>query len=222
MKYFLDSAKLDEILYAVEKWGIQGVTTNPKHILASGKTFIGVIRELGETFTNKDFPISVEINPHIHRTEDMVTEAIKFSKMFKNFVIKIPATEEGIIAAKILTEENIAVNLTLVFSVTQALQAARIGVKYCSPFLGWQEASGIDTTQFLRDIAIIYENYGFKTEIIAAAIRNGKQIADAAVLGIDIVTAGFDVYQASFKHPFTDRGLHIFQEAWNQTNIGKI
>ncbi len=222
MKYFLDSAKLDEILFATEKWGIEGVTTNPKHILAAGKSFIKVITDLREVFEGKNFPISIEINPHLHKPEDMVIEALKYSKMSDNFVIKIPATEEGIIAAKLLTKQNVKVNLTLVFSTTQAIQAGRIGVTYCSLFLGWQEASGINTNQFLSDVAVIYKNYEFKTEIIAAAIRNGKQIAEAAVLGVDIVTAGFDVYKDSFRHPFTDRGLQVFQEAWDKTELKKI
>lgn len=222
MKYFLDSAKIDEIKYAYENWGIDGVTTNPKHIKASGKPFFTVIKELTEEFKGKDFPISVEINPHFKKAEDMIAEAKKVAALSENFVIKIPCTEQGLIAAKKLTEEGIKINVTLVFTVSQALQVGRIGTTYVSPFIGWQEASGVDCTQFLSQIIEIFFVYGFQTEIIAAAIRNGKQIVEAASSGSDIVTAGFDVYKTSFEHPFTDKGLKIFQEAWDETEIGEL
>lgn len=216
MKYFLDSAILDEIKYAFDNWGIVGITTNPKHILKSGKPFISVIKELAKAFEGKNFPISVEINPQILGAEQMVGEAKKLAALSENFVIKVPCTEQGLVAAKQLTEEGVDVNMTLVFSTSQAIQVGRIGAKYVSPFIGWQEASGVDCTDFLYQLTTIYQTYGFKTEIIAAAIRNGKQIAEAAEFGVDIVTAGFDVYKASFDHPFTDRGLKIFQDAWDQ------
>ncbi|MBD3190521.1 MAG: transaldolase [Candidatus Heimdallarchaeota archaeon] len=216
MKYFLDSAIIDEIKYAFDNWVIVGITTNPKHILKSGKPFLSVIKELAKAFEGKDFPISVEINPHILGAEKMVEEAKKLAALSENFVIKVPCTEQGLVAAKQLTEEGVDVNMTLVFSTSQAIQVGRIGAKYVSPFIGWQEASGVDCTDFLYQLTTIYQTYGFKTEIIAAAIRNGKQIAEAAELGVDIVTAGFDVYKASFDHPFTDRGLEIFQDAWDK------
>ena len=98
----------------------------------------------------------------------------------------------------------------------------RIGAAFCSPFIGWQEASGVDCTQLVFDIMTIYQNYGFETEVIVAALRNGKQIAEAATMGADIVTAGFSVYKDSFYHPFTDRGLKIFQDAWDETDLGSL
>lgn len=222
MKYFLDSAKLDEIKYAYDNWGIEGVTTNPKHIKASGKPFYSVIKELAQFAEGKDFPISVEINPHLTEAEEMVEEATKIVAMSPNFAIKIPCTEQGLIAAKKLGERGVKVNVTLVFTTSQAIQVGRIGATYVSPFIGWQEASGVDCTQLQSEIVQVYQNYGFSTEIITAAVRTGKQIADAAIFGADIVTAGFEVYQASFEHPFTDKGMKIFQDAWDETEIGEM
>lgn len=219
MKYFLDSAKIEEIRYAYKNWGIDGVTTNPKHILSSGKPFLAVIKEIADEFKDvEDFPISVEINPHLNKAEDMVAEAKKIAAMSDKFVIKIPCTEQGLIAGKTLTEQNIPVNMTLVFSPSQALQCARIGAKFVSPFVGWKESSGEDCFEYIDDIVEIYRNYGFETEIIVAAVRNGKTIVDAAISGADIVTAGFQVYKDSFYHPFTDYGLKVFQDAWDETN----
>lgn len=218
MKYFLDSGKIEEIRYAYKNWGIDGVTTNPKHIKNSGKTFKAVLKELAEEFKGvENFPISVEIDPHLEKAEDMVKEAKEYSALSPNFVIKIPCNEQGLIAAKSLEEDGVHVNVTLVFTATQALQAGRIKAKFVSPFIGWQESTGVDCTDMLEDIMIAYENYGIQTEVIVAAIRNGKQIVEAARVGADIVTAGFQVYKDSFEHPFTDKGLKIFQDAWDST-----
>ena len=222
MKYFLDSAKTDEIKYALKNWKIDGVTSNPKHIKNSGKPFFTVIKEFSEEFKDIDFPISIEINPHIKTANEMVSQAKRIAALSKNFVIKIPCNEEGLIATKKLTEDGIKVNVTLVFTASQALQVGRIAAKYCSPFIGWQESSGVDCTQLISDIVTIYNNYEIETEIIIAAVRNGKQIVEAAVMGADIVTAGFEVFKESFEHPFTDRGLKIFQDAWDDTEIGSL
>jgi len=222
MKYFLDSAKIDEIKYAYENWGIDGVTSNPKHVKTSGKPFFTVIKEFAEEFESIDFPISVEIDPHIKDAKEMIDQAKNIANLSHNFVIKIPCNEQGLIATKKLSEQGIKVNVTLVFTVSQGIQAGRIGARYCSPFIGWQEASGVDCSLFLSDLIAIYENYDFDTEIIVAALRNGKQIAEAATLGADIVTCGFDVYKDSFEHPFTDKGLEIFQNAWDQTEKGSL
>lgn len=219
MKYFLDSAKIEEIRYAFKNWGIDGVTTNPKHILSSGKPFLTVIKEIADEFKDvEEFTISVEINPHLTKAEEMVAEAKKIAALSDKFVIKIPCTEQGLIAAKILGEENIPVNMTLVFSPSQAIQCARIGAKFVSPFVGWKESSGEDCFNYIDDIVEIYRNYGFETEIIVAAVRNGKTIVDSAISGADIVTAGFQVYKDSFYHPFTDYGLKVFQDAWDESS----
>ncbi|NLP49638.1 transaldolase family protein [Bacillus sp. RO1] len=218
MKYFLDSAKIEEIRYAYKNWGIDGVTTNPRHIMNSGKPLLTVLKELGEEFKNvENFPISVEINPHLEDPEEMVREGKEIASLSSNFIIKIPCTEPGLIAAKRLEEEGIRTNVTLVFSPSQALQPARIGAKFVSPFVGWKENSGEDTAPYIQDIVDIYKMHNMETEIIVAALRNGKQIADAAKAGADIVTCGFDVYKASFAHPFTDYGLGVFRDAWDNT-----
>ena len=222
MKYFLDSAKIDEIRYAYENWAIDGVTTNPRHVYTSGKPFLEVINELSEYFKGTDVPVSVEIDPQLEKSEDMIEAARRVASLSENFVIKIGCTEQGLSAAKKLHEEGIRTNVTLVFSPTQALQAGRVGATFVSPFLGWKEASGEDCFQMMSDIVDIYENYEFSTEIIAAAVRNGKQIAEVAALGADIVTAGYQVYVDSFTHPFTDYGTKIFTDAWKQTDTSGV
>lgn len=221
MKYFLDSAKIDEIRYAYKNWGIDGVTTNPKHIKLSGKPFFTVIGELAKEFEGIEFPISVEINPYLETAEEMIEEGKKISALSSNFIIKIPCTEQGLIAARNLTKDGIKTNVTLVFSSSQAIQAGRINSAYVSPFVGWKEDSGEDCTDYIQDITDIYCTYGFSTEIIVAALRNGKQIADAAKAGADIVTCGFDVYKNSFYHAFTDFGLNVFRKAWDETETEK-
>lgn len=225
MKYFLDSAKIDEIREAYDTFGIDGVTTNPNHIMNSGKPFYTVIGELAEFVREKGiegwekFPISVEINPHLDNADEMVEMGSRIADMCPNFCIKIPCTEAGITAARRLEQKGVRTNLTLVFSASQALIAAKIGSLFVSPFIGWKENSGEDCVQYIQDIVTIYENYGFigETQIICAAVRNGKQFVDCAVAGADIVTAGLQVYKDSFYHPFTDYGLAKFQSAWDKT-----
>jgi transaldolase len=217
MKFFLDSAQIDEIAYALAMWNLDGVTTNPRHVQASGKPFLAVIREIAGLFDGTDKPISVEVNPHFTEWHDMVAEARKLAAISPNFVIKLPAIEAGFKSVAVLAEEGIRTNLTLVFSPTQALQAMRMGAAYVSPFIGWKEANGEDTIRFVNEIVAIRDNYGFETEIIVAAVRNGRQIAEAAVAGADIVTAGLAVFKDSFDHPYTAKGLKLFQDFWDQT-----
>lgn len=218
MKYFLDSAKIEEIRFAVETFGIDGVTTNPRHIQLSGKPFFTVLKELADEFKDRpEFPISVEINPHLDVADEIVKEGIKVAALSQNFIIKIPCTEAGLTAARRLEEQGIRTNVTLVFSASQAIVPAKIGAKFVSPFVGWKENSGDDAFEYIEEIVEIYQNYDYKTEIIVAAIRNGHQIAKAARAGADIVTCGLDVYKASFYHPFTDYGLGIFTKAWDET-----
>ena len=227
MKYFLDSAKINEIREAYDTFGIDGVTTNPNHIMNSGKPFFTVIGELAEFVKEKDilgwekFPVSVEINPHLDDADEMVAMGAKIAAMCPNFVIKIPCTEAGIAAARRLEQQGVRTNLTLVFSGSQALIAAKNGSLFVSPFIGWKETSGEDCTQYIQNIVTIYENYGFlgETQIICAAVRTGKQFVDCAVAGADIVTAGLQVFKDSFYHPFTDYGLARFQAAWDKTII---
>lgn len=218
MKYFLDSAKLDEIELAYRDYGIDGVTTNPKHIKNSGESFETVVQQLAEFAADKpDFPISVEVNPHLTTSDEMVTMAHQLHAQSDNFVIKIPCTPAGLVAARQLEEQGVRTNVTLVFSAAQALWPAHFHAKYVSPFVNWQEITGQDGLQTVQEIAKIYQNYGSETEIIVAAVQSGRQLVNAALTGADIVTAGLGVYQASFTHPYTDVGLQRFQAAWDQT-----
>ncbi|QAT48792.1 transaldolase [Caproiciproducens sp. NJN-50] len=222
MKYFLDSAKLDEIKYAYENYCIDGVTTNPKHIKLSGKPFLSCVRDVASWLKEsglegKDFPISFEINPHLEKWEEIVNAAREVSSYSKNYIIKIPCCEQGLIAAKKLEKTGIRTNVTLVFSPSQAIPVAKLGAKFVSPFVGWKENSGDDAINYISDIVDIYRNYNYKTEIIVAAVRNGKQISDYAAIGADIVTCGLDVYRQSFEHPFTTYGLGVFRDAWDHT-----
>lgn len=217
MKFFLDSAKIDEVRYANQMWNIDGVTSNPRHVRNSGKPFLTVIKELAKEFEGTDKHISVEVNPHHTTAEAMIEEGVKLAAMSKNFAIKIPATEAGFKACWALSQKGIRVNLTLAFSAAQALQAARMGAAYVSPFIGWKEANGEEVSHFIGEVVRIYRNYDYKTEIIVAAVRNARQIVEAAVAGADIVTAGFDVYKDAFDHPYTAKGLKIFSDNWDAT-----
>ena len=217
MKFFLDSAITNEINYALEMWDIDGVTTNPRHVQASGKPFMTVIREIAQIFEGVDRPISVEVNPHFTDWRDMVAEGKKLARISDNFVIKLPATEAGFKSVAMLAEEGIRTNLTLVFSGAQALQAMRMGAAFVSPFIGWKEANGEEVVKFIQEIVAIRDNYDFETEIIVAAVRNGRQIVEAGVAGADIVTAGLAVFKDAFDHPYTAKGLKLFQDFWDQT-----
>ena len=223
MKFFLDSAKLYEIDYAYSTFGIDGVTTNPRHVQVSGKPFKVVLRDIGAWLKDhgltscEQFPVSVEINPHLSVAADMVREGKVYAALNPCFVIKLPCTEQGIAASRELEREGIRTNVTLVFSPSQALPPAKNGALFVSPFVGWKEEAGDDTSQFVGDIISIYRNYGFKTQVIVAALRNARQIVDAARMGADIVTCGLAVYQGGFEHPYTRKGLDIFRSAWDNT-----
>ncbi|MBQ6021202.1 MAG: transaldolase [Clostridia bacterium] len=225
MKYFLDSAKLDEIKEAYATFGIDGVTTNPKHVMNSGKPFLTVVKELADWVRAEGlegyerFPISIEIDPHLDDKDEMIAMAERFAAVSPNFVIKIPCTAAGVAAARALEKKGVRTNLTLVFSPSQALIAAKNGSLFVSPFIGWKEDNGESCEKYISDIVKIYKNYGFygKTQIICAAIRSPKQIVDCAVAGADIVTAGLAVYKSSIAHPYTGQGLGIFCDAWDHT-----
>ena len=217
MKFFLDSAIVDEIQYALDMWDIDGVTTNPRHVNVSGKPFMTVIKEIAEIFKGTDKAVSVEVNPHHDNWEEMVVEAEKLAAISPNFVIKLPAIEAGFKAIPVLADKGIRVNLTLVFSAVQALQAMRMGAYFVSPFIGWKESNAEEIRDFVSDVVTIRDNFGFASEIIVSAVRNGRQIADAAVMGADIVTAGFDVYKDAFDHPYTHVGLGKFRSFWDKT-----
>ena len=216
MLFFLDSANIKEIIYAIEKWKINGITTNPRHIAAAGLSMEKFMNEVKEIVKGTDITVSVEVNPYLQTSEEMISEAEKLASISENFVIKIPATEEGFIALKSLSEKGIKVNVTLVFSVVQALQAARLGAFYISPFIGWREERGEFNIDFIRNVVTAVKNYGYDSKILIAAVRNAKHIGEAALIGADIVTAGFQVYKKAFDNPFTNMGLDIFKKFWDQ------
>lgn len=223
MKYFLDSAKLEEIDYAFKNYCIDGVTTNPKHIMLSGESQKYFLSSMNKWLKENDlvgkdvFPVSVEVNPHLSSVVDIYNEAKEIAALGENFVIKIPCIENGLIAAKLLEAEGIRTNVTLVFSGSQALAAGKLNAKFVSPFVGWKENNGENALDYIEQVIKIYNNFDFETEIIVAALRNGYQIAKVAELGADIVTCGLEVYKTSFAHPYTDYGMGVFQEAYDKT-----
>lgn len=217
MKFFLDSALTDEITYALDAFDIDGVTTNPRHVQVAGKPFLTVIKEIAKLVEGTEKTVSVEVNPHIMDTDEMIAEAEKLAAISPNFVIKIQCVEPAFKAISTLAKKGIRVNCTLIFSAMQALQAMRSGAFYISPFIGWKESNAEDVAQFIDDVVIIRDNFGFETEIIVAAVRNARQIVDAAVVGADIVTAGLPVYKAGFDHPYTQKGIQTFIDYWDQT-----
>jgi len=217
MQFFLDSALVDEIKYALDAFNIDGITTNPRHVQVSGKPFLTVIREIAKLVEGTEKTVSVEVNPHYMTCEEMVPEAEKLAAISPNFVIKLQCVEPAFKAMEVLAKKNIRVNCTLVFSAMQALQAMRSGAYYISPFIGWKEANGEDVQGFIDEIVTIRDNYDFDSEIIVAAVRNARQIVDAALMGADIVTAGLSVYQEGFQHPFTREGIQKFTQFWDKT-----
>ncbi|HRU94096.1 MAG TPA: transaldolase family protein, partial [Anaerolineae bacterium] len=152
MQFFLDSAHVHEIEHALQMWNLDGVTTNPRHIQASGKPFLTVIREIAALFAGTDKTISVEVNPHLTSWEAMVAEAESLAALSPNFVIKLPATEAGFKGVAVLKEQGIRSNLTLVFSAAQALQAMRMGAFYVSPFIGWKESNGEEIVSMIEEM----------------------------------------------------------------------
>lgn len=209
MKIFLDTANIKEIKEAAS-WGIvDGVTTNPSLIAKEGRDFITVVKEICEVV---DGPISAEVVSM--DAEGMVKEARPLAKIHKNIVIKIPITKEGLKAAKILSKENIKVNMTLIFSPSQALLAAKAGASFVSPFVGRLDDISERGMGLVRDIKAIFSNYGFKTEIIVASVRNPLHVVDAALCGADIATVPFGVLEQLLKHPLTDIGIDRFLKDW--------
>jgi transaldolase len=217
MKFFLDSAIVEEIEYALKTFDIDGVTTNPRHVEVSGKPFMQVIREIAEIFKGTDKTVSVEVNPHFMIHEQILPEAEKLAAISPNFVIKVQCVEPAFQTIKELKEMGIRVNCTLIFSAMQALQAMRSGAYYVSPFIGWKESNAEEVRGFIQDVVAIRDNFDYETEVLVAAVRNGRQIVDAAVAGADIVTAGLPVYQAGVEHPYTNDGIQKFISFWDKT-----
>lgn len=208
MRLFIDTANLDEIKEAAS-WGVvSGVTTNPSLIAKEGRDLKEVIIEITSLV---DGPISAEVNEG--KAEDMIAQALELAKIHKNIVIKLPMTMEGIKACKALTDKGIKTNVTLIFSVHQALIACEAGATYISPFMGRMDDIGLDSTKLIEDISQLILNYRYDTQIIAASIRNVSHIETAALAGADIATIPFKVMAKMVEHPLTTAGLKIFADA---------
>ena len=206
MKMFIDTANVDQIREANDLGVICGVTTNPSLIAKEGRDFVEVVKEIT---TIVDGPISAEVISLDH--EGMVKEARELAKIHKNIVIKIPMTLEGLKAVKILTAEGIKTNVTLIFSATQALMAARAGATYVSPFLGRLDDISMPGIDLINEITEIFMMHDIQTEIIAASIRNPIHVIDCAKAGADIATVPYKVLEQMTKHPLTDQGIVKFQ-----------
>lgn len=209
MKLFIDTANIDEIK-EINEWGvICGVTTNPSLIAKEGRIFEEVVKEIAEIV---DGPISAEV---ISLEKDgMLEEARKLAKIHPNIIIKIPMTKEGLKATKVLTEEGIKTNVTLIFSANQALLAARAGASYVSPFVGRLDDIGNEGINIIDDIVNIFSIHDIETEIIAASIRHPIHVLDAANAGAHISTIPFKVFQQMLGHPLTDSGIDGFLKDW--------
>ncbi|WP_132995680.1 fructose-6-phosphate aldolase [Sporanaerobacter acetigenes] len=209
MKFFIDTANIDEIR-EINDWGvICGVTTNPSLIAKEGRDFKEVISEITSIV---DGPISAEVISL--ECDGMVKEAKELVKIHPNIVIKIPMTKEGLKAVSVLSKENIKTNVTLVFSPSQALLAARAGASYVSPFVGRMDDIGNEGMAIIKDIKEIFENYNISTEIIAASIRHPMHVIQAAKAGSDIATIPYSVFVQMVKHPMTDLGIEKFLKDW--------
>lgn len=211
MKIFLDTANIEEIKKAVELGLIDGVTTNPTLIAKENVDFKTRIKEICELVKG---PVSAEVIGT--KSEEMIEEAKILAKISSHVVVKIPMTEEGIKATKVLTREGIKTNLTLIFTPLQALVAAKAGATYVSPFVGRLDDISNEGMKLVEDIKKIFTNYSFQTEIIVASIRHPEHILRAAKIGADIVTVPLNVLIKIMKHPLTDIGLETFLKDWEK------
>ncbi len=208
MKFFIDTANVDEIRAAADMGVIKGVTTNPSLIAKEGRDFNEVIKEITSIV---DGPISGEVKATTTDAEGMIAEGREIAKIHPNMVVKIPMTPEGLKATKVLSSEGIKTNVTLIFSANQALLAAEAGATYVSPFVGRLDDINQVGTDLITDIAEIFDIYGYDTEIIAASIRTPTHVTECALAGADIATIPYKVIMQMAKHPLTDQGIEKFQ-----------
>jgi transaldolase len=211
MKFFIDTANIDEIKKGVEMGMVDGVTTNPSLIAKESKPFEEIIKEICRIV---DGPVSAEVVSI--DAPGMLVEARELAKIADNIVIKIPMIVEGLKAVKTLTAEGIKTNVTLVFSAAQALLAAKAGATYVSPFVGRLDDIGTSGMDLIGDIVNIYDNYGYESEIIVASIRSPQHVLESALLGADIATIPFKVIAQLAKHPLTDIGMQQFLADWEK------
>jgi transaldolase len=211
MKFFIDTANIDEIKKGLELGMVDGVTTNPSLVSKEQRPFNDILADICNLV---DGPISAEV---ISLDADgMVTEARELAKIHDNIVIKVPMIEEGLKAVKRLTAENIKTNVTLVFSSTQALLAAKAGATYVSPFVGRLDDISQDGMELISDIMTILRNYGFSTEVIVASVRSPMHVTQSALIGADIATIPYKVIAQMAKHPLTDIGMEQFLADWEK------
>jgi transaldolase len=212
MKFFIDTANIDEIREAHSMGMVDGVTTNPSLIAKEGRDFEDIIKEICQIV---DGPISAEVIST--DTEGMIKEARHLAKIHDNIVVKIPMIVDGLKATRRLSEEGIKTNVTLAFSPLQALMAAKAGATYISPFIGRLDDLSQEGLLLVEQIVEIYSNYAFDTEIIVASIRNPLHVLESALMGADIATIPFSVLAKLASHPMTDKGLKAFLEDWEKT-----
>ncbi|MEK6767034.1 MAG: fructose-6-phosphate aldolase [Planctomycetota bacterium] len=212
MKFFIDTADVNEIREAESLGILDGVTTNPTLISKTGRPFKETIKEICSIVKGR--PVSAEVVST--DTEGIIKEGRALAKIADNIVVKVPLIKDGLKAVKALTSEGIKVNVTLCFSSNQALLAAKAGGTYVSPFIGRLDDRGHTGMEVIDEIRTIYDNYGFETQIIVASIRNPLHVRDAALMGADIATIPFAVFNNIVKHPLTDEGLKQFLADWEK------
>jgi len=211
MKFFIDTANIDEIKKGLELGMVDGVTTNPSLVSKEQRPFNDILADICAIV---DGPISAEVVSL--DADGMVAEARELAKIHENIVVKVPMIEEGLKAVKRLTAENIKTNVTLVFSPTQALLAAKAGATYVSPFVGRLDDISQDGMDLVRDIMTILRNYGFRTEVIVASVRNPMHVTQSALMGADIATIPYKVIAQMARHPLTDIGMEKFLADWEK------
>lgn len=212
MKFFADTAEIDDIRELAATGLLDGVTTNPSLIAKSGRDFIEVTKEICGLV---DGPVSAEVVALEH--DQMMREAEKLRKIADNVCIKVPLTVDGLKTCKALTEDGTMVNVTLCFSANQALLAAKAGATFISPFVGRHDDNGVDGMDLIRDIRQIYDNYDFDTEILVASVRHVTHVLESALIGADVMTAPPKVIFALFNHVLTDKGIEAFLADWQKT-----
>jgi len=212
MKFFVDTADTKEIADLAATGLLDGVTTNPSLVQKSGRKFLEVVEEICGLVAG---PVSAEVVALDHET--MMKEADVLRRIAKNVAIKVPLTVDGLKTCKKLTDDGVMVNVTLCFSANQALLAAKAGASFISPFVGRHDDVGFDGMQLISDIRLIYDNYGFDTEILVASVRHPIHVLEAARIGADVMTAPPAVIRALFNHPLTEKGIAAFLADWEKT-----